>query len=127
MSTMTRLRLFEAFGVELEYMIVDRQTLRVLPITDRVLEAVAGRTVSDVELDAITWSNELVLHVIELKTTDPAPTLSGLSEQFQANVRHINRLLEPLGGRLMPTAMRGLSIQFIPISGMRKSDWSLPE
>lgn len=105
MSTTTQLRLFEAFGVELEYMIVDSGNLSVLPITDEVLRAAAGQVVSDVEQGDITWSNELVLHVIELKTTDPAPTLDGLSGRFQENVAHVNRLLEPLGGRLMPTAM----------------------
>lgn len=105
MSITTRLRLFEAYGVELEYMIVDRQNLSVLPVTDEVLRAVAGEYVSDVEQDEITWSNELVLHVIELKTTGPAPSLDGLPQAFQENVRRINGLLEPLGGRLMPTAM----------------------
>ena len=105
MSITTRLRLFEAYGVELEYMIVDRQNLSVLPVTDEVLRAVAGRYVSDVEQDEITWSNELVLHVIELKTTGPAPSLDGLPQAFQENVRRINQLLEPLGGQLMPTAM----------------------
>ncbi|NUQ64499.1 MAG: glutamate--cysteine ligase [Pirellulales bacterium] len=105
MSTVARLRLFEAYGVELEYMIVDRRTLSVLPITDEVLRAVAGRYASDVEQGEITWSNELVLHVIELKTTGPAPSLDGLPEKFQENVRRINDLLEPLGARLMPTAM----------------------
>jgi glutamate---cysteine ligase / carboxylate-amine ligase len=98
-------RLFERFGVELEYMIVDARTLAVLPVTDRVLHAVAGEYVSDVELGAVSWSNELALHVIELKTTDPAARLDGLAAEFQEHVVRINRLLEPLGGRLMPTAM----------------------
>ncbi len=105
MSTAVHLRLFEAYGVELEYMIVDRRTLAVLPVTDEVLRAVAGRYVSDVEQGAITWSNELVLHVIELKTTGPAPSLEGLAAKFQENVGRINALLKPLGARLMPGAM----------------------
>jgi len=52
----TPLHLFEAFGVEIEYMIVDARTLDVRPITDRVFEAVAGQIVSDVEVGEITWS-----------------------------------------------------------------------
>jgi glutamate---cysteine ligase / carboxylate-amine ligase len=32
--TPVRLHLFQAFGVELEYMIVDRDTLQVQPVTD---------------------------------------------------------------------------------------------
>src|SRR5690606_19527526 len=86
------LGLFEAIGIELEYMIVDAGTLDVLPICDRLLAAeamradsaaaassastassaagaagpavgAAGKVVSDVERGPISWSNELALHV----------------------------------------------------------------
>ena len=102
-----RLGLFAAQGVELEYMIVDRKSLAVRPIADQLLRqaAGAGDWVSDVEHDDITWSNELVAHLIELKTTDPAPKLAGLGRSFAREVREIDRQLEPLGARLMPTAM----------------------
>ena len=99
------LHLFEGFGVELEYMIVDRETLHVRPIADRLLQAAAGEPASDVERGLLAWSNELVLHVIELKTNGPARTLSGLTELFQQDVRAINRILEPMNARLMPSAM----------------------
>jgi gamma-glutamyl:cysteine ligase YbdK (ATP-grasp superfamily) len=99
------LGLFEGFGIELEYMIVRRDSLSVLPVTDRVLEGVAGEVVNEVELGALAWSNELVLHVIELKTNGPAKALEGLAGLLTADVRRINALLAPLGGRLMPTAM----------------------
>ena len=105
MSTSTARHLFEAFGVELEYMIVDADTLAVLPITDQVLHAVAGEIVSDIEHGNITWSNELALHVIELKTTDPAAKVGPLPAWFQEQIGRINTALEPFGGRLMPTAM----------------------
>ena len=52
----------------------------------------------------MSWSNELVMHVIELKTNGPAATLSGLGDRFFDHVRQVNDLLAPLGGRLMPTA-----------------------
>ena len=97
--------LFERFGVELEYMIVNRRTLDVLPVADRVLHAVAGAYESEVEMGALSWSNELALHVIELKTNGPATSLAGLAAAFQKDVVRINELLEPLGGMLMPTAM----------------------
>jgi len=105
MSDELPLHLFEAFGVEIEYMIVDADTLDVRAITDRVLAAVAGEITSDVEVGAITWSNELAVHVIELKTTEPARSLAPLPAEFNDSVRRINAVLEPLGCRLLPSAM----------------------
>jgi gamma-glutamyl:cysteine ligase YbdK (ATP-grasp superfamily) len=103
------LHLFEGYGVELEYMIVDRETLSVLPAADRVLEAVAGEATSEVEVGPLAWSNELVLHVLELKTAGPAPALAGLAADFDAGVRRADeilaRALPPPGGRLLPGAM----------------------
>lgn len=99
------LHLFDAYGVEIEYMIVDAKTLDVRPITDRVLEAVAGEIVSDIEDGEITWSNELSAHVIELKTTEPAGSLAPLPAAFNKSVRRINSILEPMGARLLPSAM----------------------
>ncbi|MCA9147904.1 MAG: hypothetical protein KDA92_01330 [Planctomycetales bacterium] len=98
-------QLFEAFGIELEYMIVDGERLSVFPITDRVLHEVAGSFESEIELGEISWSNELALHVIELKTTDPADKLAGLEQLFQDHVGRINQLLAAHHARLMPTAM----------------------
>jgi gamma-glutamyl:cysteine ligase YbdK (ATP-grasp superfamily) len=97
--------LWEAFGVELEYMIVDQATLDVRPIADAVLRNDADEVVSDVERGTVDWSNELVLHVIELKTAEPAPSLQSLERHFQHEVVEINRRLGPRGARLMPTAM----------------------
>ncbi len=98
------LHLFEGFGVELEYMIVDRDSLNVRPIADRVLEAAAGEVVGDLERGPLGWSNELVLHVIELKTNGPAPKLSGLAPLFHQDVQVINNLLERHNACLMPSA-----------------------
>lgn len=99
------LHLFEAFGVELEYMLVRRDSLAVLPATDEVLKAIAGEYVSEVEMGELAWSNELVLHVLEIKTHGPAAELGSLPSLLQRDVEHINSLLRGLGGRLMPTAM----------------------
>ena len=102
---MSSLRLFDGFGVELEYMVVDGETLSVLPVVDRILESVAGTIVSEVEMGPLAWSNELVLHVVELKTNGPASSLRGLDTLFQTDVGRINRILEGMGGILLPTAM----------------------
>lgn len=97
--------LFEAFGVEIETMIVDSRSLAVLPVCDRLMERVAGSAESEVELGDIAWSNELTLHVLELKTNGPAPTLRGLVPLFHDSVRRANRELESMGARLMPGAV----------------------
>ncbi len=102
---MKYLGLFEGYGIELEYMIVDAQTLDVAPLCDRLLAAVAGDIVSEIELDEIAWSNELVLHVVEMKTNGPASSLLPLPEHFQAHVDRANCELASLGARLMPGAM----------------------
>lgn len=104
------LGLFEATGVELEYMIVDAESLDVRPVADRLFEAASGDPASgDVEPDGpdgrVSWSNELVLHVVELKTQRPAPTLDGLDAVFQDHIRRIDALLAPMGCRLLPTGM----------------------
>jgi gamma-glutamyl:cysteine ligase YbdK (ATP-grasp superfamily) len=97
--------LFEAVGVELEYAIVDRATLGVRPIADRLLAGASGRPESEIERGALAWSNELALHQVEVKTNGPAPVLSGLAARFQAGVAELNERLRPMGARLMPTGM----------------------
>lgn len=105
MSVDPSLHLFEGVGVELEYMIVDTDSLDVQPCADEVLKAVNGGYVNEVERGSLNWSNELALHVIELKTAGPAPSLDGLAAQFHQGACGIQGLLEPMHARLMPTAM----------------------
>ncbi|GAB4387857.1 MAG: glutamate-cysteine ligase family protein [Thermodesulfovibrionales bacterium] len=100
-----RLRLFEGYGIEIEYALVARESLDVLSIADRVLRAKAGRTSNDAENGPAGWSNEFMLHVMELKNSEPSPSLRGLAPMFQRQVREINRILAAMGGRLMPTGM----------------------
>ena len=104
------LRLGEGIGIELEYMIVDRETLDVRPLADVLLRAAAGGDawVSDYEPadgKGIGWSNELVNHVIELKTVDPVTDLDGVAARFQRQVDEVDRRLADLGARLLPGAM----------------------
>ncbi len=103
------LHLFNAFGVELEYMLVDAATLDIAPVADRVIKARAGEIASEIEAGhGISWSNELVSHVIELKTTDPAADLGRVAQQFAASIDDINTIGASLEGRairVMPGAM----------------------
>jgi len=105
---MMELRLFEAIGIELEYMIVARADLSIQPLSDQVLHAIAGSYESEVEVGEVSWSNELALHVIELKTTEPATTLESWPARFNASVVRINEILRPHGACLMPTGMHPL-------------------
>lgn len=98
------LRLFEGFGLELEYMLVHDDSLDVLAAVDQVMLAIAGDYVDEIERGNLAWSNELVNHVIELKTNGPAPTLRGLDTAFARDVAAVHEYLKPLHGRLMPTA-----------------------
>ncbi len=100
-----KLGIFEGYGIELEYMIVKQDSLAVMPVTDKVIEQVTGEITGDAELDDMGWSNELVLHVIEVKTNGPSKELLHLPERFHAQVKHINEILQNMGGKLMPTAM----------------------
>ena len=99
------LSLFEGFGVEMEYMIADSETLNILPISDNVLEQKAGSIVSEISAGNMAWSNELVLHVIEIKTDGAAMDLGSLAPAFQEQVSDINSILETHNALLMPGAI----------------------
>ncbi|WP_417881753.1 glutamate-cysteine ligase family protein [Xanthomarina gelatinilytica] len=100
--------LFEVYGIELEYMLVYKNTFKAAPIVDELLSAKAGEQASDVENGAIAWSNELVAHVVELKTNGPSDNLDALSDLFHKNVLEINAILKPLQAHLLPTAAHPL-------------------
>lgn len=99
MATSSPLHLFEGFGVELAYAIVDRDNLSVKPIADEVLRPVDG-----VERVDLEWSNDLALHMINLRTSGLTESLDSLGALFQKDVAEIQRLLDPHGARLLPTS-----------------------
>lgn len=99
-----RIHLFQGYGIELEYMLVDRDTLNVSPITDELIRHETGAWQSDFENGIVTWSNELVLHVVELKSTKPESNFNGLENAFAENVKRINAILAGWNTMLMPTA-----------------------
>ena len=104
MTQPSRLHLFQAYGVELEYMIVDRDSLEVKPICDELLKHQLGQYGSDFENGIVSWSNELVLHVIELKSTKPESNFNELENAFAANIRQVNSILSKWNAMLLPTA-----------------------
>jgi gamma-glutamyl:cysteine ligase YbdK (ATP-grasp superfamily) len=100
--------LFEVYGIELEYMLVRKADLAVNPVVDQLLTKKHGSLTSDVENGAIEWSNELVSHVVEMKTNGPTADLEHLGGLFAENVREMNALLVDLDSELLPTAAHPL-------------------
>ncbi len=100
-----KLHLFEAYGIELEYMIVHRDDLTVAPICDQLFQDVSGKAGCGeyVAGRGIAWSNELVNHVVEFKTDGPARTLAGLAASFHESVSEANRGLAAHNARLLGT------------------------
>ncbi len=97
-----RLSLFEAFGIELEYMIVDRDTLRPRPIAESILLDEQGNTTQEISLGSIDVSNELATHVLEFKTAAPTNDLETLENDFAAAITEMNSRLAAHNAMLAP-------------------------
>ena len=95
--------IFSVLGLEIEYMLVDRETLDVKPISDKILSDLAGEPTSEVVLGEIAASNELVMHVLELKNNGPKPATAPVAEQFQNAILKIQPVLERHNIQLLPT------------------------
>ena len=100
--------LFEVYGIELEYMLVHKDTLKIAPNVDELMIKKSGELTADIENGDIAWSNELVAHVVELKTNNPKKDIDSLSEKFHANVLEIDKILQPLNLQLLGTAAHPL-------------------
>lgn len=100
--------LFEVVGIELEYMLVKKSNLKVNPIVDQLFIAKNGAITSDIENGKIEWSNELVAHVVEIKTNGPTEDISNLDSLFHDNIQEMNQYLEKFDSCLLPTAAHPL-------------------
>lgn len=99
------LHLFQGFGIELEYMIVDQASLSILSIADEILHEVTGEYIGEASFAKTQWSNELVLHLIEIKTQGPAPDIASCLPVFQEDIQKINQILKKHSAKLLPTGM----------------------
>lgn len=96
--------LFSVIGLEIEYMLVDKETLDVRPVSDKILQELAQGTLSnEVALGETALSNELVMHVIELKNNGPKPLSRAIVQQFHQTLVHLQQVLEPHSLQLLPT------------------------
>ena len=108
MSASFRYQLFEVFGIEIEYMIVDRATYMPVPLASVLLTDGSGVVRNSLPKGAVTISNELASHVIELKADPPTADLAGLAADLQRVVGELNALLEPHHAILAPGGMHPL-------------------
>jgi gamma-glutamyl:cysteine ligase YbdK (ATP-grasp superfamily) len=102
--------IYSVLGIEIEYMLVDRDTLSVQPQSDTLLKALnAGaceteeEAVSEAILGEIAASNELVMHVLELKNNGPRPVTEPVADQFQQAILNMQPLLQQHNLLLLPT------------------------
>ncbi len=95
--------LFSVLGIEIEYMLVNRVSLDVQPLSDVILKTLAGHQVNNFELGDIEISNELVMHVIELKNNGPRPPEEPIANHFHQAILKLQPLLEKLNLQLLPT------------------------
>lgn len=100
---MSNYSLFSVIGIEIEYMLVDQDTLNIKPISDQILTQLAGKLVNEAKLDHIAISNELVLHVLEFKNARPEPLEAPLVAYFQQAIQTIAQLLQEQRLLLLPT------------------------
>lgn len=97
--------LFSRFGIEIEYMICDQETLRVKPISDCIIKDLSGVIQNEVSLGKVAVSNELALHVIELKTDAALTCLEEAPALFQNVVDRLNGIAKKHHAVLVPSGM----------------------
>lgn len=115
------LHLFEACGIELEYMIVRKDDLVAAPIADELLRAASDNDEEwpdEITVASTGWSNELVLHVLEMKTAEPTADLAAAEADI---VRSIGKASAILSERDPPCMLLGTSAHpfFNPEKEMR--------
>ncbi len=98
-------KLFEKYGIELEYMVVDKISLQVKPIVDQLFLKLSGQVEEEVKGQEINLSNELVSHVVELKNARPEENILAQQLPFQSKILEVQDALEEFDCILLPTAM----------------------
>jgi len=111
-----RLHLLEAMGLEIEYALVERCSLKAVQGVDQLLRKISGSRDSEVEVGSLRASNELALHVVELKVPEPVASFDGVAQRFQLGVQQVNQAAADLDAMLLPTAMHPL---FDPVAETR--------
>ena len=103
------LSLFQGYGVEIEYMVVDAESREIRSIVHTLLDDLERSPDASTRTEGnpsgrVEWSNELAAHVAEAKCAEPEPSLEGWLAPLNASVDHVNTLLAPRRACLMPSA-----------------------
>lgn len=103
---MHKYSLFSVIGIEIEYMLVNADTLDIVPNSDILLKELANQYVNEFDFSNNTSiSNELVLHVIELKNTHPCIIdIPQLKKKFYETILQLQPILDKLNLKLLPSA-----------------------
>ena len=100
---MSNYSLFSVIGIEIEYMLVDKKTLDIRPMSDRIIQKIAHKIVNEIAIGDIAISNEFVLHVLELKNNGPKPLSTPLAKHFQTAIDYLKPHLDAENLQLLPT------------------------
>lgn len=101
---MSNYPLHSVMGVEIEYMLVDKDNLNVQPKSDVILKSLSqGELKNEIELGDIAISNELVMHVLELKNNGPKSLDAPIAEHFQNALLNLEPLLSKHNLQLLPS------------------------
>ena len=102
---MKKYGLFEVCGIEVEYMVADKETLEIMPISDFMLDRlVEMNNGGDPLTGSVEWSHELVAHVAEAKCASPVPSVGAELEPWNAALKTVNGILAEKGACLLPSA-----------------------
>ena len=108
--------LFEVSGIEIEYMLVDKQSLNIVPKVDQLLTQINGKITNEIAFNKIAASNELVNHVIELKMNGPQSINKETHLDFHHVIAHeLSSVLDNLNCWLMPTSMHPFLTPYSPL------------
>lgn len=105
MSPKYQYKSFSAFGIEIEYMIVDATTLLPRPIAHELLRDASNKVVNSLQMGDTVVSNELAAHVIELKTASPSSDFEAIARSFQSTIGALSAKLAGFGAMLAPGGM----------------------
>ena len=100
---MSNYSLFSVLGIEIEYMLVDKDSLNIRPVSDMILKTLGGCQTNEVAVGDIAISNELVMHVLEFKNNGPKPPEAPIADHFQTTILHMQPLLDAHNLMLLPT------------------------